>query len=362
MALIQISSFSMFKSRRHTLEIFVIFVVGVWFFTSVLEEALFSDDADDDTAFYHRLFEGNFHDKRKRNFTCYNNDDPFSQDLFPAQLLEERGCEQRLPNVLIAGVKYCRTDVLTSLLRHHPYLAFPKLTTDVSYFNEFYDLGTQWYQSQVGYSIEDQLTVDASPSYFTDHEAPARIKSDLSNTTKIIVLFCDPVERALREIKDVRHDEFELLSDMEVRAEDLDNPFIRNDEQHDLTLAEIFENNSSLKYIKNGIYVNFFYEWYQHLPPSAFFMLGEGRLFNETEKVLTKLETFLKVPSYFSSKIFRDPFQNVICIRNNFKFDSYCFSRDNFLTRQNMTKLEKLRDFYRPYNDKLQKLFLVPVL
>lgn len=365
MALIQISSFSMSKSRVRLLEIIAIFVVGVWFFTSFFEGVFFSDDdGGSDKSIYHRLFENSQQVKGRRNFTCYLNDDPSSQELFPVHLLKERRCEQRLPNVLIAGVKYCRTNILTSLLRHHPYLVFPKLSADVSYFGDYYDLGIKWYQRQMGFSIQEQLTVDVSPSYFTDVASPGRIRSELSNTTKIVILFCDPVDRALREIRDLRRDQFELLSDMEVEAQEADDPFLRNDEQYDSALQEVFEggSNSSLNVVSNGVYLNFFREWYKHFPPDTFFMLGEGRLLNDTEEVLTKLERFLQVPSHFTSKVFRDPFQDVICLRSDFKFDPYCFSRGDFVTEQNTTRLKKLREYYRPFNEKLQKLFLVPVL
>lgn len=356
MALIKISSFSMCK----VCEVTFLVILCLWFITSFMEEAVYGGD-EDETGFSSRLFQSNHKNDKKRNFTCYNDDDPFSRKLFPDKILKDRGCEQRLPSVLVSGVKYCTTDLLTSILRHHPYLVFPK-TRDVSYFSDFYDMGIKWYRRQMGFSIREQMNVDSSSSYFTHNLAPERISRELLDEVKVIVLFCDPVVRALRESKDIKVSQEELLKDMVVELEDG-----QTTEDHDIWgwSTSDLGGSSSNPVVINGLYINFLPTWYKYLPEENFFMLGEERLFNNTEEVLVRIEKFLKLPSFYESKIFRDPFLDVICLRT-YDFNPFCFSQKKsekaVAVAKTATEVQELQKFYEPYNQKLQKLFLVPVL
>jgi hypothetical protein len=52
-----------------------------------------------------------------------------------------------LPNFLGIGVAKAGTTWLTALLATHPDVYLPTKLKDIRYFNNYYDKGSDWYQS-----------------------------------------------------------------------------------------------------------------------------------------------------------------------------------------------------------------------
>ncbi|CAL4172139.1 unnamed protein product, partial [Meganyctiphanes norvegica] len=113
----------------------------------------------------------------------------------------ERGTlEKRLPTALIIGINKCGTGALRDMLSMHPQIAAAK--GEVKYFStgekSQYDEGLEWYRQQMPYSYEDQITLEKSPQYFTDKDAPHRIYK-FNPKTKLILIVREPVTRLISQ-------------------------------------------------------------------------------------------------------------------------------------------------------------------
>nr|XP_045746231.1 heparan sulfate glucosamine 3-O-sulfotransferase 3A1 [Mirounga angustirostris] len=110
-------------------------------------------------------------------------------------LLLDEGSKQ-LPQAIIIGVKKGGTRALLEFLRVHPDVR--AVGAEPHFFDRSYDKGLAWYRDLMPRTLEGQITMEKTPSYFVTREAPARI-SAMSKDTKLIVVVRDPVTRAISD-------------------------------------------------------------------------------------------------------------------------------------------------------------------
>ncbi|XP_077407910.1 heparan sulfate glucosamine 3-O-sulfotransferase 3A1-like isoform X2 [Vanacampus margaritifer] len=103
---------------------------------------------------------------------------------------------KKLPQALIVGVKKGGTRALLEFLRVHPDIR--AVGAEPHFFDRNYDNGLEWYRDLMPKTLEGQITMEKTPSYFVTKEAPARI-SAMSRDTKLIVVVRDPVTRAISD-------------------------------------------------------------------------------------------------------------------------------------------------------------------
>lgn len=65
---------------------------------------------------------------------------------------------------------------------------------EVHFFDKNYNKGFQWYRSRMPPTLEGQLTIEKTPSYFITKEAPRRVQL-MNPSTKLLVVVRDPVTR-----------------------------------------------------------------------------------------------------------------------------------------------------------------------
>ncbi|KAF5896798.1 heparan sulfate glucosamine 3-O-sulfotransferase 3B1-like, partial [Clarias magur] len=92
---------------------------------------------------------------------------------------------KRLPHAIIVGVKKGGTRALLEFLRVHPDVR--AAGAEPHFFDRFYDNGLEWYRDLMPKTLDGQITMEKTPSYFVTREAPARIYS-MSRSTKLIVV------------------------------------------------------------------------------------------------------------------------------------------------------------------------------
>uniref|UniRef100_A0A672YYY7 Sulfotransferase n=1 Tax=Sphaeramia orbicularis TaxID=375764 RepID=A0A672YYY7_9TELE len=92
---------------------------------------------------------------------------------------------KKLPQALIIGVKKGGTRALLEFLRVHPDIR--AVGAEPHFFDRNYDNGLEWYRDLMPKTLEGQITMEKTPSYFVTREAPARI-SAMSRDTKLIVV------------------------------------------------------------------------------------------------------------------------------------------------------------------------------
>ncbi|KAG5278274.1 hypothetical protein AALO_G00097140 [Alosa alosa] len=103
---------------------------------------------------------------------------------------------KEFPQAIIIGVKKGGTRALLEFLRIHPDVR--AVGAEPHFFDRFYDKGLEWYRSLMPRTLEGQITMEKTPSYFVTWEAPRRVHA-MSRHTRLIVVVRDPVTRAVSD-------------------------------------------------------------------------------------------------------------------------------------------------------------------
>ena len=90
------------------------------------------------------------------------------------------------------GTKKCGTDALKHMLRVHPNLSVAD--GEAGFFTSQYTKGLPWYLSLMHPSGPDQVSIEGTPGYLFDPQAPLRVKW-MNPKMKLILIVRDPVKR-----------------------------------------------------------------------------------------------------------------------------------------------------------------------
>jgi hypothetical protein len=100
----------------------------------------------------------------------------------------------RLPQLLVLGAPKAGTTSLARWLDDHPDVAVtPKKELNFFSYDGVWTLGLDWYRAQFP-GDASTVAVDASPSYLSAPEAPARIRQTIPDA-RLIAILRDPVDR-----------------------------------------------------------------------------------------------------------------------------------------------------------------------
>ncbi|KAI0229258.1 Heparan sulfate glucosamine 3-O-sulfotransferase 1, partial [Lamellibrachia satsuma] len=109
---------------------------------------------------------------------------------------KQESLQRRLPQCIIVGAKKCGTRALIVYLALHPdVVTAPR---EINYFDHYFDRGLEWYRSQLPLSRHNQTTIEKTPNYFLNREAPSRIHA-MNATIKIVLTVRDPVARSVSD-------------------------------------------------------------------------------------------------------------------------------------------------------------------
>lgn len=108
---------------------------------------------------------------------------------------------KKLPQAIIIGVKKGGTRALLEFLRLHPDIR--AVGAEPHFFDRNYEKGLEWYRELMPKTLDGQLTMEKTPSYFVTKEVPGRIHA-MSRDTKLIVVVRDPVTRAISDYTQTR--------------------------------------------------------------------------------------------------------------------------------------------------------------
>jgi len=105
------------------------------------------------------------------------------------------------PNFIVLGPPRTATTWLFRCLNNHPEVYVPNIK-ETRFFDENFDNGLTWYHSLYADKSEHTKVIgDITPGYFAHPQTPARIHDALGANVKLIIIFRDPVERALSHFK-----------------------------------------------------------------------------------------------------------------------------------------------------------------
>nr|XP_060642412.1 heparan sulfate glucosamine 3-O-sulfotransferase 4-like [Anolis sagrei ordinatus] len=254
---------------------------------------------------------------------------------FPPSPSSEPG-EQRLPQAVIVGVKKGGTRALLEALRAHP--AVRAVGTEPHFFDRNYHKGLQWYRDLMPRTVEGQLTMEKTPSYFVTSEAPQRIHA-MAKDTKLVVVVRDPVTRAISDYTQTLSKKPEIPT-FEVLA-------FKN-----RTLGLI---DASWSAIRIGIYALHLESWLQYFPLSQIHFVSGEQLISDPAGEMAKVQDFLGLRRVVTQAYFHfNSTKGFPCLRRPEDGASAprCLGKSKGRTHPKIDPevIRRLRKFYKPFN------------
>ncbi|XP_041085235.1 heparan sulfate glucosamine 3-O-sulfotransferase 2-like [Polyodon spathula] len=242
---------------------------------------------------------------------------------------------KKLPNAIIVGVKKGGTRAVLEFIRVHPDVR--AMGTEPHFFDRNFDKGLDWYRSLMPRTLDTQITMEKTPSYFVTKEAPKRI-SNLSRDTKLIVVVRNPVTRAISDYTQTLSKKPDIPS-----FEDL---AFKN---WSLGLVD-----TSWNAIRIGMYVLHLENWLQYFPLSQIHFVSGERLITDPAGELGRIQDFLGLKRIVTDKHFYfNKTKGFPCLKKPESSSlPRCLGKSKGRTHVQIDQevIEQLRDFYRPYN------------
>ncbi|KAK2820627.1 hypothetical protein Q5P01_023586 [Channa striata] len=248
---------------------------------------------------------------------------------------------KKLPQALIIGVKKGGTRALLEFLRVHPDIR--AVGAEPHFFDRDYGNGLEWYRDLMPKTLEGQITMEKTPSYFVTREAPARI-SAMSRDTKLIVVVRDPVTRAISDYT-------------QTLSKKPDIPSFESLTFKNRTTGLI---DTSWSAIQIGIYAKHLDNWLQYFPMDQILFVSGERLISDPAGELGRVQDFLGLKRIITDKHFYfNQTKGFPCLKKaEGSSKPHCLGKTKGRTHPNIDPevVQRLRDFYRPFNMKFYQM------
>ncbi|XP_076008061.1 heparan sulfate glucosamine 3-O-sulfotransferase 3B1b [Genypterus blacodes] len=248
---------------------------------------------------------------------------------------------KKLPQAIIIGVKKGGTRALLEFLRVHPDIR--AVGAEPHFFDRNYDNGLEWYRELMPKTLEGQITMEKTPSYFVTREAPARI-SAMSRDTKLIVVVRDPVTRAISDYT-------------QTLSKKPDIPSFESLTFKNRTTGLI---DTSWSAVQIGIYAKHLDNWLQYFPMEQILFVSGERLISDPAGELGRVQDFLGLKRIITDKHFYfNQTKGFPCLKKaEGSSKPHCLGKTKGRTHPNIDPevVQRLRDFYRPFNMKFYQM------
>ncbi|XP_067100538.1 heparan sulfate glucosamine 3-O-sulfotransferase 3B1b isoform X2 [Osmerus mordax] len=248
---------------------------------------------------------------------------------------------KKLPQAVIIGVKKGGTRALLEFLRVHPDIR--AVGAEPHFFDRNYENGLEWYRELMPKTLEGQITMEKTPSYFVTREAPARI-SAMSRDTKLIVVVRDPVTRAISDYT-------------QTLSKKPDIPTFESLTFKNRTTGLI---DTSWSAIQIGIYAKHLDNWLQYFPMGQILFVSGERLISDPAGELGRVQDFLGLKRIITDKHFYfNQTKGFPCLKKaEGSSKPHCLGKTKGRTHPNIDPevVQRLRDFYRPFNMKFYQM------
>lgn len=248
---------------------------------------------------------------------------------------------KQLPQAIIIGVKKGGTRALLEFLRVHPDVR--AVGAEPHFFDRSYDKGLAWYRDLMPRTLEGQITMEKTPSYFVTREAPARI-SAMSKDTKLIVVVRDPVTRAISDYT-------------QTLSKRPDIPTFESLTFKNRTTGLI---DTSWSAIQIGIYAKHLEHWLRHFPIGQMLFVSGERLISDPAGELGRVQDFLGLKRIITDKHFYfNKTKGFPCLKKaEGSSKPHCLGKTKGRTHPEIDRevVQRLREFYRPFNLKFYQM------
>ncbi|KPP60441.1 heparan sulfate glucosamine 3-O-sulfotransferase 3B1-like [Scleropages formosus] len=248
---------------------------------------------------------------------------------------------KKLPQAIIIGVKKGGTRALLEFLRVHPDVR--AVGSEPHFFDRFYDRGLRWYRSLMPRTLEGQITMEKTPSYFVTREAPRRIAA-MGGHTKLIVVVRDPVTRAISDYTQTKSK----------------NPGLPSFQDLALKNSSLELVDTSWGAVRIGIYAKHLKNWLRYFPLSRFLFVSGERLVSDPAGEVGRVQDFLGLKRIITDKHFYfNQTKGFPCLKKpEGSSRPRCLGQSKGRPHPPIPQrvLQRLRDFYRPFNLKFYQM------
>ncbi|KAM5153048.1 heparan sulfate glucosamine 3-O-sulfotransferase 6 [Mantella aurantiaca] len=248
---------------------------------------------------------------------------------------------KKFPQAIIVGVKKGGTRALLEFLRVHPDVR--ALGAEPHFFDRCYDRGLEWYRNLMPRTLEGQITMEKTPSYFVTLEAPKRIYN-MSKDTKLIVVVRNPVTRAISDYTQTLSKTPSLPTFQALAFKNTSTGTI----------------DTSWSAIRIGIYAKHLENWLQYFPLSKFLFVSGERLVSDPAGEMERVQDFLGLKRVITDKHFYfNRTKGFPCLKKpEGSGKPRCLGKSKGRPHPDIDQrlLLRLQDFYRPYNMKFYQM------
>ncbi|AWP19158.1 Sulfotransferase [Scophthalmus maximus] len=243
--------------------------------------------------------------------------------------------EKKLPQAIIIGVKKGGTRALLEALRVHPDVR--AVGNEPHFFDRNYEKGLDWYRDLMPSTLEGQITMEKTPSYFVTNHAPKRIHS-MARDIKLIIVVRNPVTRAISDYTQTLSKKPEIPT-FEVLA-------FKN-----RTLGLI---DASWSALRIGIYALHLESWMQYFPLSQMHFVSGERLIVDPAGEMAKVQDFLGLKRIVTDKHFYfNKTKGFPCLKKPEDSSTpRCLGKSKGRTHPTIDSdvIRRLHKFYKPFN------------
>ncbi|XP_060620505.2 heparan sulfate glucosamine 3-O-sulfotransferase 3B1-like [Anolis sagrei] len=266
---------------------------------------------------------------------------PVEEEPFGVAPLPGGEGAKRLPQAVIIGVKKGGTRALLEFLRVHPDVR--AAGAEPHFFDRNYGRGLAWYRELMPRTLDGQITMEKTPSYFVTKEAPARI-SAMSKDTKLIVVVRDPVTRAISDYT-------------QTLSKKPDIPTFESLTFKNRTTSLI---DTSWSAIQIGIYAKHLENWLLYFPIGQILFVSGERLISDPAGELGRVQDFLGLKRIITDKHFYfNKTKGFPCLKKaEGSSKPHCLGKTKGRTHPSIDQkvVQRLREFYRPFNMKFYQM------
>ncbi|XP_039349320.1 heparan sulfate glucosamine 3-O-sulfotransferase 6 [Mauremys reevesii] len=248
---------------------------------------------------------------------------------------------RRFPQAIIVGVKKGGTRALLEFLRAHP--AVRALGAEPHFFDRGYEKGLRWYRNLMPRTLEGQITMEKTPSYFVTKEAPKRIYN-MSRDTKLIVVVRNPVTRAISDYTQTLSKNPTIPSFQALAFKNVSTGLI----------------DTTWSAVRIGIYAKHLDNWLQYFPLSKFLFVSGERLVSDPAGEMGRVQDFLGLKRVVTDKHFYfNETKGFPCLKKpEGSSRPRCLGKSKGRPHPKIhgQVIQRLQEFYRPFNMKFYQM------
>ena len=196
-------------------------------------------------------------------------------------------------------------------------------------------------------TLEGQLTMEKTPSYFVTKEVPSRIYT-MSKHTKLIVVVRDPVTRAISDYTQTRSKKPDIPS--------FESLAFRNATAG----AGPAVVDATWSAVQIGVYAKHLEHWLRYFPAGQLLFVSGERLISDPSGEMARVQDFLGLRRVVDDRHFHfNVAKGFPCLkRPEGNSKPHCLGKTKGRTHPNIAGhvVQRLREFYRPYNNKFYQM------